>query len=250
MPIAILLLMLCVPATAWAGWWWSDPDEPAPAVQVVEPFVVWRTGPAVGYPVFHSSEKGEWLVLLQRKTGWMKVQDSKGREGWVAVADIAKTRDATGEKVNLTVPDQKAFNNRKVEAGIMMGEFERAPVTAGYGGYWFTPNLAAELWGSQVLGSASEILMVSANIVHQPFPEWRISPFFTLGAGHIWVNPKATLAVPEDRDNSMAHAGLGLRVYITDRYFVRAELKDYKVFTSRSTNEEATEWKIGLSIFF
>jgi hemolysin activation/secretion protein len=132
----------------------------------------------------------------------------------------------------------------------MMGEFERAPVTAGYGGYWFTPNLAAELWGSQVLGSASEILMVSANIVHQPFPEWRISPFFTLGAGHIWVNPKATLAVPEDRDNSMAHAGLGLRVYITDRYFVRAELKDYKVFTSRSTNEEATEWKIGLSIFF
>jgi hypothetical protein len=27
-------------------------------------------------------------------------------------------------------------------------------------------------------------------------------------------------------------------------------VKDYKVFTTRSTNEEATEWKIGLSIFF
>jgi hypothetical protein len=250
MPIAILLLMLCLPVTAWAGWLWGDDNEPVPRVQVVEPFVVWRTGPAVGYPVFHSSEKGEWLTLLQRKTGWMKVRDEKGREGWVAVAAIAQTRDATGETVNLSVPDLDAFSSRKLEAGIMMGEFEGAPVTAGYGGYWFTPNLAAELWGSQVLGSASEILMVNANIVHQPFPHWRVSPFFTLGVGHIWVNPKATLAQPEERDNPVGHAGLGLRVYITDRYFIRAEFKDYKVFTSRSTNEEATEWKIGLSIFF
>jgi hypothetical protein len=210
MPIAILILMLCLPVTAWAGWLWGE-DEPEPRVQVVEPFVVWRTGPAVGYPVFHSSEKGEWLTLL---------------------------------------PDLEAFSGRNVEVGIMMGEFEGAPVTSGYGGYWFTPNLAAELWGSQVLGSASEILMVNANIVHQPFPHWRVSPFFTLGVGHIWVNPKATLAQPEERDNPIGHAGLGLRVYITDRYFIRAEFKDYKVFTSRATNEEATEWKIGLSIFF
>lgn len=250
MPIVILLLMLCLPTTAWAGWLWGGDNEVEPMVQVVEPFVVWRTGPAVGYPIFHSSEKGEWLTLLQRKTGWIKVQDEKGREGWVAVAAIAKTQDATGETVKLSVPDLDEFSSRTLEAGILMGEFEGAPVTSGYGGYWFTPNLAAELWGSQVLGSASEILMVNANIVHQPFPHWRVSPFFTLGIGHIWVNPKATLAQPEERDNSTGHAGVGLRVYITDRYFIRAEFKDYKVFTSRSTNEEATEWKIGLSIFF
>ncbi|WP_100639783.1 outer membrane beta-barrel protein [Marinobacter salexigens] len=249
MPIAILLLMLCLPGMAWAGWLWGD-DEPEQRVQVVEPFVVWRTGPAVGYPVFHSSEKGEWLTLLQRKTGWMKVRDGKGREGWVAVAAIAQTQDATGERVNLSVPNMNAYSERTFEAGILMGEFEGNPVTAGYGGYWFTPNLAAELSGSQVLGSASEILMVNANIVHQPFPHLRVSPYFTLGVGHIWVDPKATLAVPEERDNSVGHAGLGVRVYITERYFIRAEFKDYKVFTSRSTNEEATEWKIGLSIFF
>lgn len=249
MPIVIVLLMLCLPATVWAGWLWGD-DEPAQVVQVVEPFVTWRTGPAVGYPVFHSSEKGEWLTLLQRKTGWVKVRDRKDREGWVAVADIAQTRDATGERVALSVPDLAAFSERNVEAGIMMGRFQGAPVTAGYGGYWFTPNLAAELWGSQMLGSASEMLMVNANIVHQPFPHWRVSPFFTLGVGHIWVDPKATLAVPEERDNSVGHAGVGLRAYISERYFIRAEVKDYKVFTSRSTNEEATEWKIGLSIFF
>ncbi|CAN0206930.1 unnamed protein product [Chrysoparadoxa australica] len=132
----------------------------------------------------------------------------------------------------------------------MMGEFVGAAGTAGYGGFWMTRNLSAELWASQILGSASEIRMVNANLVHQPFPDWRVSPFFTLGVGHIWVDPKATLAQPEERDNSIGHAGLGIRAYITDRYFIRAEVKDYKVFTTRSTNEEATEWKIGLSIFF
>ena len=44
--------------------------------------------------------------------------------------------------------------------------------------------------------------------------------------------------------------GLGARFYINDRYFLRMEVKDYKIFTDRETNEEATEWKIGLSVFF
>ncbi len=250
MRLAILLLSLFVPATTWAGWLWGGETEALPRVQVVEPYVEWRTGPAVGYPVVHASEQGEWLEILQRKTSWIKVRDFKGREGWVAVSAIAQTRDGTGELVDLEVPGFDEFRARKGEAGLMMGDFEGASVISAYGGYALTRNLSAELWGSQILGSASEIRMVNANIVHQPFPHWRVSPFFTLGVGHIWVDPKVTLAVPEERDNSIGHAGVGLRFYIADRYFIRAEVKDYKIFTTRSTNEEATEWKIGLSIFF
>lgn len=250
MRLAILLLSLFLPATAWAGWLWGGGTDQPPQVQVVEPFVEWRTGPAVGYPVFHTSEQGEWLEILQRKTSWVKVRDERGREGWVAVAAVAQTRDATGEPVRLAVPSFDEFRNRRVEAGLMMGEFEGAAVTAAYGGYSMTRNLSAEIWASQVLGNASELRMVNANLVHQPFPHWRVSPFFTLGIGHIWVDPKVTLAEPEERDNNLGHAGIGVRAYITDRYFIRAEVKDYKIFTTRSTNEEATEWKIGLSIFF
>ena len=152
--------------------------------------------------------------------------------------------------VALPVPDFSEFRNRRLEAGLMMGEFDGAAVTAAYGGYWMTRNLAAELWLSQVLGSASEIRKINANLVHQAFPHWRVSPYFTLGIGHLWIDPKATLAEPEQRDNMVGHAGIGVRAYVTDRYFIRAEVKDYKVFTDRETNEEATEWKIGLSIFF
>lgn len=250
MRLALLLLSFVLPVTGWAGWLWDSGEQALPKVQVSEPFVEWRSGPAVGYPVFHTSEQGEWLQLLQRKTGWIKVRDERGREGWISVAAIAQTRDATGELVQLSVPSFEEFRNRRWEAGLMMGEFEGAAVTSAYGGYGMTRNLSAELWASQVLGSASELRLVNVNLVHQPFPHWRVSPFFTLGIGHIWVDPKVTLAEPEERDNTVGHAGLGVRAYITDRYFIRAEVKDYKIFTTRSTNEEATEWKIGLSIFF
>ncbi len=249
MRLALILLLLTTPLPAIADWFWSG-DEPLPRVQVAEPFIKWRTGPAGGYPVFHTSEKGEWLTLLMRKTAWLKVEDSKGRQGWVHVDDVLMTRDSAGDPVELSSPGSEDFRSRRWETGLMMGEFEGAAVTSAYAGYMMTRNLSAEISGSQVLGSASELRMVSANLVHQPFPHWGISPFFTLGMGHIFIDPKATLAEPEERDNSIGHVGLGVRAYVTNNYFIRAEVRDYKIFTNRATNEEATEWKIGLSIFF
>lgn len=246
----LFLIAGFLPVEAALGDWWWGSEEPLPQVQVAEPFVEWRTGPAAGYPVVRVSERGEWLQLLMRKTQWLKVRDDKGREGWVHVSDIGLTRDGEGNQVSLSEPKFDDFSTRSWEGGLMFGQFEDSAVNAAYLGYSMTENLSAELWGSQVLGSASEILLVNANIVHQPFPRWRVSPFFTLGVGHIFINPKATLAQPENRDDTIAHAGLGLRIYVTDRYFVRAEVKDYKVFTNRQTNEEATEWKLGLSVFF
>lgn len=246
---ALLLTALLPTQAVLAGWLWGD-DEPLPQVQVAEPYLEWRTGPAEGYPVVRVSEKGEWLTLVKRKTQWFKVRDDKGREGWVNVDDILLTRDGSGEQVALSEPRFDDYETRSWEAGVLMGEFDSASVTSAYAGYTLTENLSAEFWGSQILGDASEILMVNANIVHQPFPYWRVSPFFTLGVGQVYIKPKATLSEPEDRNDMTAHAGVGLRFYVTDRYFIRAEVKDYKIFTERETNEEATEWKVGLSVFF
>ena len=247
--VLVFLFAFCSQAAS-ADWLWGGADEPQPQVQVVKPFIEWRTGPASGYPVFHTSEKGEWLTLLKRKTAWLKVTDQKGREGWVHVDDVLQTVDGTGEQVTLDEPRFDDFSSRRWEVGLLMGQFEEAASTAVYGGFLMTENLSAELWATQILGSASEIQMFNANIVHQPFPHWRVSPFFTLGVGHIFIEPKSTLAVPEDRDNSIGHAGIGVRAYITGNYLIRAEVKDYKIFTNRATNEEAIEWKLGLSIFF
>lgn len=246
----LLALVVLHPGAARADWLWGRADQPLPRAQVAEPYAEWRTGPGSGYPVTRVSERGEWLTLVMRKTRWIKVRDDKGREGWVRVADIALTRDGLGEPVELSEPGFDDFAERSWEVGLMFGDFEGAAVNALYAGYWMTENLSAELWGSQVLGNASEILMVNANLVHQPFPRWRLSPFFTLGVGQAFIDPKATLAEPETRNNLATHAGFGLRFYVTDRYLLRAEVKEYTLFTDRKTNEEATEWKLGLSVFF
>jgi len=219
-------------------------------VKVVEAFIEWHTGPAEGYPVFHVSEQGEWLHILIRKTSWMKVRDAKGLEGWVTVGDILLMEDETGELVSLVEPEFDNYSTRRWELGLMNGEFDGSAVNSAYVGYWMTENLSVELWGSQVLGNASEILIANIDILHQPFPSWRFSPFFTLGAGQLFVNPKATLAAAKNRSEDTLHAGIGARYYISNRYFIRMEVKDYKVFTHRATNQEAIEWKIGLSVFF
>lgn len=247
--IRLVIALGLQPAVAQADWWWQD-DRPHPRVQVAEPFIEWRSGPASGYPVIRVSERGEWLRLMKRKTRWLKVRDGKGREGWVDVADVTRTLDGEGEQVQLTETGLEEFASRSWEGGVLVGQFDSSPVNALYAGYWMTENLSLELWGSQVLGSSAEILFVNANLVHQPFPQWRFSPFFTLGGGQAFIDPKSTLAETEQRNDFTAHAGLGLRIHVTDRYFLRAEVKDYKIFTDRATNEEATEWKVGLSVFF
>lgn len=247
-----LTLALCWPLSASAqSWWnfWSEPAEPV-EVMVAAPFIEWRTGPAIGYPVFHSSERGEPLTLLKQHTRWIRVRDGRGREGWVLQDDLARSATRDGEAFVLPRPDLADFQQRRWEGGVWMGDFEGATVISGWAGFQMTPNLATEFGVSQVLGSRSEIRLANLSIQHQPWPHWRLSPYFTLGGGYAWISPKATLASTERRNNPTAHAGLGVRYYLADRYFLRAEVRDYKVFTDRTTNEEVMEWKIGLGLFF
>ena len=81
-------------------------------------------------------------------------------------------------------------------------------------------------------------------------PDWRVSPFLTLGTGIIWIKPKSTLVLPDDRKDQTAYAGAGVRFYLTRRFFVRGEYRHHMVFTSRNENEEINEWKLGLAFFF
>jgi hypothetical protein len=82
------------------------------------------------------------------------------------------------------------------------------------------------------------------------YPDWRASPYFTLGAGVINTQPKATLVATTDRTDSVALAGAGVRMYVARRFVFRAEYKAHVVFTSRDDNEEVSEWKAGFSFFF
>lgn len=245
-----LLVSFLLVRPAFADWAdWLGQDEPTPVVVSV-PYLEWRSGPGNGFPVVYASEEGDRIWLESQRTGWVKVRDDRGNEGWVSVSALAGTRDTEGQQPVVARADFAGFRDRQWEAGIQMGEFESSFLVSAYGGWQMTRNLSVELGAGQVLGNLAESRLLSAGLVHQAFPHWRVSPFFTVATGYIFIDPKASLAEPEERDHSVASAGVGLRAYIAGRYFIRAEVREHRIFTNRATNEEATEWKIGLSVFF
>jgi uncharacterized protein YgiM (DUF1202 family) len=219
-------------------------------VTVADPYLELHTGPGRGYPVFFVAERGEQIALLRRRTEWFQVQVARGQQGWVHFEQLTTTLDLDGEPFDLPALGLRDYAARRWEVGALYGDFGGANVISAYGSRSFTPNLSGELWISQALGRFSDSTMAALNIVHLMYPDWRASPYFTLGAGVINTEPKATLVATTDRTDSLATAGAGVRMYLTRRFVFRAEYKAHVVFTSRNDNEEVREWKAGFSFFF
>ena len=125
-----------------------------------------------------------------------------------------------------------------------------ANIVSVYGAYHFTPNISAELEAAQYFGDYSNGKLGTFSIVHTPFPEWRIAPFITLGVGRAYIEPNATLVQTTNRTADLVDAGVGVRYYLTRRFLLRAQYKNYEVLTDSPTNQNAEEWKIGFSAFF
>ncbi len=219
-------------------------------VQVADPYMEMYTGPGRGYPVFHVVDRGEWVTIEKRRTDWFKVRTERGTEGWVHRRHMEETLQPTGELTDFNDGSLRDYPDRTWEMGMMGGDFDGADIITVHGSYIFSPNLSIELATSRILGQFSNGYMASFNVVHQFFPEWRVSPFFKLGAGVIHTEPKSTLVQAEDRTDEIGHAGFGIRTYVSRRFIFRTEYNNYVVFTSRDDNEEVEEWKVGFSFFF
>lgn len=228
----------------------SMAEEVTQQVQVTAPYIELHTGPGSGYPVDYVVERDEWVSILKRRTDWFKISTRKGKEGWVILNQIRESRLADGSTLFIESLSAESFRERDWEMGFHGGQMDGAALLNLYTGYAFTHNLSAEIGFSQALGNFSSEYLVDLNLLSQPFPEWRYSPFFTLGTGLIHTSPNATLVQTEDRTDTTAHAGLGLRFYLTRRFFLRGELRRYTVFTSRNENEEFNQWKLGIGTFF
>jgi hypothetical protein len=203
-------------------------DEIYRKVAVADPYLEMYTGPGRGYPIFHVVDRGQQVEILMQRTDWYKVRSE---------VDFARA----------TIED---FTNAKWETGILAGDFGGANIISLYGGYSLNPHVSVEVWGSQILGNFSNGWMGSVNVVHEAWPEWRFSPFFTLGGGVIHTSPKSTIIQGDDRTDQVGHVGAGLRIYASRRFLFRVEYKSYVVFTSRDENEEVEEWKAGFAFFF
>ena len=220
------------------------------SVAVADPYLEMHTGPGRGYPIFHVIDRGETVSIVRQKTDWFKVRGADGKEGWVRKQQMELTLEEDGSTLDFGTVTLEDFTNAEWEFGVLAGDFGGANIVSLYGGYSLTPNVAVEAWGSQILGNFSNGWMGSVNVVHEAFPDWRFSPFFTLGAGVIHTQPKSTIVQGEDRTDQIGHVGAGFRIYAARRFLIRAEFKSYVTFTSRDDNEEVEEWKVGFAFFF
>lgn len=220
------------------------------ALVVTDPFVEMHTGPGRGYPVFHVIEKGENLRIFKRRTDWFKTETEDGIIGWVRRRDLAKTLGIDGTEVDFSSPGLEDSIDRRWEFGVLGGEFGGNDALTTYLGFSLTRNISTELKYTQTFSSVANNELLSINAVHKPFPQWRVSPFFTIGTGEIKISPSSSLTQPEDRENPVLSVGAGTMIYVSRRFLVRLEYNNHTLQTEREENEEVDEWKAGFSVFF
>ena len=225
-------------------------DDIYPEVKVAAPYIEMHTGPGSGYPIFHVVDRGDFVEVIKRKTDWFKVRTVKGKVGWVNRVQMEKTVTPSGELTEFADAGLGDFSKRRWEMGLVGGTFNGAPVMTLYGGYALSANLSAELSVSQVTGDYFSSDIVNLNLLSQPFSKWRYSPFFTLGLGQITTSPSVTLIQAQDSQDLIAHMGFGVKMYLSRRFILRAEYKNYVGFSSDDDNEEFEEWKAGFAFFF
>lgn len=240
----LLLSLLTLPLTSF-----SDSVE----VVVLEPYIELRTGPGRGFPVFHVVEQNQPIQLLKRRTNWVLVQSMERRpeQGWVRSDEIAKTAaayDDAGEVLYASLDDFDRSNSGYFQWTVSGGDFDGAPTISTAVSYRFTPNLAVQLEAEQILGDFSNGKMLNGYLQHHPFPHWRVSPYFQLGAGILQTEPSATIVQTIDRTDNTLIVGGGLNLELNKRFHMFLDFRRHNVLTSRDDNEEIDEWKLGFNV--
>ena len=230
---------------------WSKSDFAA--VQVVDPYLNMHTGPGRGYPMFYVVEQGDEIEILKRKTDWFKIRTNhkyRPKTGWVHIEHMTHTLTPTGGWAVFPNAGRDDWLQRRLEGGVSGGSFGGANLITGYMNFAFTQNISVQANGSQILGDFSDGIMGTLNVIHRPFPNWRLSPYMTLGAGILHVEPHSTLVQASDRTDEIVNAGAGASLYLTRRFLLKGEYRYNVVLTSRDDNEEIHEWTVGFSVFF
>lgn len=221
-------------------------------VRVVEPYADMHTGPASEYPAFHAVERGEKITVISSHTGWYKVRTAKGVEGWIPGNALAKTILQDDKTFPIEDKDFDAFQQRLLEFSVLAGRIDNTNALSVNAAWLVTSNIAAEVSFTQALGDFSENRLWLVRLQHTAFPEWRLSPYFTIGAGQIQTTPTATLVQSgaETRTNDLLEVGVGARYYLIKQFSVRLEYKRLTALTERDAFEELNQWQLGFSVFF
>lgn len=218
-------------------------------VTIDQPFLELYVFPGQGFPRFHAVEKKEQVRIFKNKPGWYKVETQDGKIGWVRRKDLKQVWDQQGNLLDFSTPKWSDRDN-PWQMGLLAGEYDSNIAYTVYLGYRFTKNISSELKYTQSFADDYTKKLGSLMLVHQVFPSWRVSPFFTMGAGVEVTGRESRLIEPEDTDDSTITVGAGLMFFMHHKVMARLEYNNHKVITTGNSNPEVHEWKAGLSVLF
>ncbi len=218
-------------------------------VVVTDAYLDLRTGPGRGFPVFHSAARDTRLRLEKQRTAWIQVTTDDRREisGWIHERQLSQTSAAGREEARYT--DQRRPYPR-FEWAVSGGDFAGASGVSTSLAFNMTRHLSLRATGTQVLGDFSNGWLATGTIRHQPFPGWRLSPWFELGGGLLATEPFSTIVQADDRKDNVLTVGAGMDVFVARRFTVFMDFHRHTVLTSRDVNEEINEWKLGIKVSF
>jgi hypothetical protein len=219
-------------------------------LQVTEPFLEMHTGPGRGYPIFFAVERQQWIVIELRSTDWYRVRAEGGQVGWVPRKQLETTlTEAGGSKSfrDLLIDD---FLGRKLEFGGAWGRFKSEPMLKLWLQYRLADTVGAEFTFGQVQGVFSGTDFWHVSLTSEPWSDRRLSPFFSVGLGKFKNIPNTSLVSAIPVDAKLAHATLGLRWHISERFVARLDWSLYTAFVADTRSTEYRSLTAGLGFFF
>lgn len=227
----------------------SQAADPAPVLEVADPFIELHTAPGRGYPVFHVIEKGEQVELLKRKTNWYKVKAVSGETGWTKATQLGRTLQPTGLPADLPQVTHGQYLESSWRVGFTAGMFEESPSFSLTAGYRPLTWLGAELEAGKIYNESVTSDYYGANLVIEPLHQWSLTPYVLAGYSQFSFDARQKVLLSELGDADGVTFGGGLGYYIGRNFLIRAEYRVYSV-SSNSDSTGLSEWKIGLNTFF
>ena len=225
-------------------------DKDVQVVLVAEPYIEMRTGPGSGYPVFHVVEKGKRIQILKRKTDWFKVRTPEDETGWVSRAQMEKTLTQAGVKKSFKDILLDDYLASRLEFGVSGGLFENDQSITLRAGYRMTSNIFFELAYTKISGKFSSSTLYQANFYMQLYNDTPLTPLFLIGYGKFENVPASTLVSASNQTLDMGNAGIGVKYYLSDRFYFRMDATTYVVLVGDNRTDEYTHYHGGFSFFF
>lgn len=219
-------------------------------LQVTEPFLELHTGPGRSYPVAFVVERRQWITVELRRTDWYRVRGEGGQAGWVQRRQLETTlTEGGGSKTfrDLLIDD---YLGRRVEFGGAWGRFAAEPMLKLWLQYRLADTLGAELSVGQVQGLYSGTDFWHISLTSEPWSDRRLSPFLSVGLGKFQNIPNSSLVDAVPTDAKLAHATLGVRWYIAERFVARLDWSLYTAFVSDARSTEYRSLTAGIGFFF